>query len=274
MEDIEKSNRAKRMQLAMTGYTMTWLSNKINVAVSTVHSFTCGQVPKADIALKLCNVLGIRLEWYINGEGKMRGHDHAYDQSVNSHDHKTVDASMSYDPSYVDAEREMAEKLSNKTSVDNENLSNLYEINPVNKELTYGKKEYVEPEDDVNVPSVDVEFVDDKLKTIGAVAYDTKLVDQLTYSRSEIKGIRNFGKAMFPTLSDDSDVLFGPILDDLKDGKLYVIYLKTGAVVRRVFKGANNMFKAVCDNVNAKGSIDYINRESIIGEVVWASHKL
>lgn len=64
----EKVERAERIQQALGGRPIDWLSKAVGVALSTAHGYVKGNVPAADIACRIADVLEIDLRWYIEGK--------------------------------------------------------------------------------------------------------------------------------------------------------------------------------------------------------------
>jgi hypothetical protein len=65
----ENSERGARLKDALGDRSNAWLAKQIGVVASTVHGYVHGKVPPADVALRICDVLGIDLRWYIDGQG-------------------------------------------------------------------------------------------------------------------------------------------------------------------------------------------------------------
>jgi hypothetical protein len=65
----ENSERGARLKEALGGRSNAWLAKQVGVVASTVHGYAHGKVPPADVALRICDVLGIDLRWYIDGQG-------------------------------------------------------------------------------------------------------------------------------------------------------------------------------------------------------------
>jgi phage repressor protein C with HTH and peptisase S24 domain len=63
----EKTARAERIKVAMSGRPIAWLATQLGVALSTAHSYMKGTVPPADVAIKISNILDVDLKWYVNG---------------------------------------------------------------------------------------------------------------------------------------------------------------------------------------------------------------
>ncbi|MNU39049.1 hypothetical protein D3C71_277360 [compost metagenome] len=65
----ENSERGARLKDALGDRSNAWLAKQIGVVASTVHGYVHGKVPPADVALRICDVLGIDFRWYIDGHG-------------------------------------------------------------------------------------------------------------------------------------------------------------------------------------------------------------
>lgn len=74
---VEKDEieRGERLKTALNGRPVKWLAEKIAVAPSTAHGYTLGKMPMTDKAMRICEVLGCDLRWYIHGEGGQAGGD-------------------------------------------------------------------------------------------------------------------------------------------------------------------------------------------------------
>lgn len=68
MEDAEEA-RGKRLKSALGEKSNAWLAKQVGVVASTVHGYAHGKIPPADVALRICDVLGIDLRWYVEGKG-------------------------------------------------------------------------------------------------------------------------------------------------------------------------------------------------------------
>lgn len=68
MEDAEDA-RGKRLKAALGERSNAWLAKQVGVVASTVHGYAHGKIPPADVALRICDVLGIDLRWYVEGKG-------------------------------------------------------------------------------------------------------------------------------------------------------------------------------------------------------------
>jgi transcriptional regulator with XRE-family HTH domain len=64
----ENSERGARLKDALGDRSNAWLAKQIGVVASTVHGYVHGKVPPADVALRICDVLGIDIRWYIDGQ--------------------------------------------------------------------------------------------------------------------------------------------------------------------------------------------------------------
>jgi hypothetical protein len=65
----EDTERGSRLKESLGERSNAWLAKQVGVVASTVHGYVHGKVPPADVALRICDVLGIDLRWYINGGG-------------------------------------------------------------------------------------------------------------------------------------------------------------------------------------------------------------
>jgi Bacteriophage CI repressor helix-turn-helix domain. len=65
----ENKERGARLKEALGDRSNAWLAKQIGVVASTVHGYVHGKVPPADVALRICDVLGIDLRWYVDGQG-------------------------------------------------------------------------------------------------------------------------------------------------------------------------------------------------------------
>lgn len=70
MESMEHSDeRGARLKSVLGDKAIAWLAKQVGVAASTIHGYVNGKVPPADVALMICDVLGMDVRWYILGEG-------------------------------------------------------------------------------------------------------------------------------------------------------------------------------------------------------------
>lgn len=64
----EDEARGERLRRAAAGRTQAWLAERAGVAASSVNGYLKGRVPQADVAVRICDALGIGLRWYLFGQ--------------------------------------------------------------------------------------------------------------------------------------------------------------------------------------------------------------
>ena len=70
MTDLDKQAMGRRLKAAleyrhMTQRELAYLADLTEAAVS--HYVKGDRLPKTDIAIKICNILYVSLDWYVNG---------------------------------------------------------------------------------------------------------------------------------------------------------------------------------------------------------------
>jgi len=63
----DEGARAARFTESLRGRSLTWLAGEIGAAVSTVSGYARGKAPPGLVAVRIAEVLGIDLVWYLTG---------------------------------------------------------------------------------------------------------------------------------------------------------------------------------------------------------------
>lgn len=137
-------------------------------------------------------------------------------------------------------------------------------ISGIKREVVYGPSAGT-----VAVPLVDAQF-----NQLEEVAYADELLSSLTSNPSDVRCMLQKGSAMRPTIPENAEMLFVPMVSEPEDGRIYVLFSAGRAIVRRVMLMSDGQWKAVCDNPSFRGEEkDIIDPKSFIGEVIWTSHR-
>jgi transcriptional regulator with XRE-family HTH domain len=67
--DVADLQRGERFVEAMSGQTIATIAEAVGAAGSTIHGYTNGKIPSADMGIKISKYLNVDLDWWINGNG-------------------------------------------------------------------------------------------------------------------------------------------------------------------------------------------------------------
>jgi transcriptional regulator with XRE-family HTH domain len=68
-DTVADLQRGERFMEAKAGQTIATIADAVGAAGSTVQGYTTGNIPSADIGIKISKYLNVDLDWWINGNG-------------------------------------------------------------------------------------------------------------------------------------------------------------------------------------------------------------
>jgi transcriptional regulator with XRE-family HTH domain len=117
---------------------------------------------------------------------------------------------------------------------------------------------------------VQVPFVDDHSK---ALTFPASLLDLFAAPYESFCCVAVQGTLMAPGIPRGAEVLATRSFSAIEDGKVYVLQVKGGYLLRRLRVRADGGLVAVCDNLAVHDDIpDGVGGEDIVALAVWASH--
>ncbi len=77
MYDLDLDNFGSRLKetIKECGLTQKSLAERVGLSVTAMNNYVAGRIPDAKLMYKICDVLGIRIEWILTGQGVKRKED-------------------------------------------------------------------------------------------------------------------------------------------------------------------------------------------------------
>lgn len=117
---------------------------------------------------------------------------------------------------------------------------------------------------------VQVPFVDDGGK---ALTFPAGLLDVFAAPYESFCCVAVQGTLMAPGIPREAEVLATRSFADVEDGKVYVLRLRGGYVLRRLRVRGDGNIVAICDNPAVQNDVpDEIAYDDIVALVLWSSH--
>ncbi|MBY3155559.1 helix-turn-helix domain-containing protein [Rhizobium laguerreae] len=117
---------------------------------------------------------------------------------------------------------------------------------------------------------VQVPFVDDATK---ALTFTTGLLDMFGVPYESLCCIGVQGTMMAPGVPKGSEVLATRSFSNIEDGKVYILQLGSGFVLRRLRVRGDGGLVAVCDNPAVQNDLpDEIVHEDVAAVALWSGH--
>lgn len=88
MYDLDLDNFGYRLKeiIKQNGLTQKSLAERVGLSVTAMNNYVAGRIPDTKLMYKICNILGVRIEWMLTGQGVKK----LEDEGIISNDEREV----------------------------------------------------------------------------------------------------------------------------------------------------------------------------------------